>query len=47
MTKLSIAQRVRPREEGRAAKAFQLLWGLLCWVTAFGAIIVAWAALHR
>jgi hypothetical protein len=48
MTKLSIPDwRAPERREGRTAKAFLFLWSMLCWTTAFAAVVVAFTLVWR
>jgi hypothetical protein len=44
MTKLAVSW---ARRSGHDASPFQVLWGLLCWATALGAVAVTTAMLMR
>jgi hypothetical protein len=48
MTKLSVSYWQSPeRREGRMTRTFRFLWSMLCWVTAFAAVIVTASVLRR
>ena len=41
MTRFSVSYFTPEEREARALKAFRFLWQVLCWVTAFSAVVVA------
>jgi hypothetical protein len=47
MTKFALSSWDTPeRREGRTTQAFRLLWHVLCYLTAFAAVLVAYTILR-